>query len=220
MRVGQVQELVASTADAAFAIDAQGIVVAWNDACAALFGVPAVKALGEVCGPLVGGVDECGPVCSPECCVLQAAGARRPIGNFDLQVRTAAGMRWCNCSVLLVGARGAARSWSVHVLRNVDLRKRLEVLVRDFVVSSTGLAAADAANVLAVRRSPVQTARLTAQELAVLRLVAKGSSTAAIAVTLGIAPVTVTNHVQNVLRKLDAHSRLEAVRRAELAGLL
>ncbi|MBK9316554.1 MAG: response regulator transcription factor [Acidobacteria bacterium] len=34
------------------------------------------------------------------------------------------------------------------------------------------------------------------------------------------SPWMVNNHIQNILKKLNAHTRLEAVRRAEYAGLI
>jgi DNA-binding NarL/FixJ family response regulator len=61
---------------------------------------------------------------------------------------------------------------------------------------------------------------LTARELEVLRLLAAGTSTAAASESLGIAPATLRAHVQAILRKLDAHSRLEAVAEAARMGLI
>lgn len=61
---------------------------------------------------------------------------------------------------------------------------------------------------------------LTARELEVLRLLAAGSSTAAAAGELGISPATLRAHVQAILRKLQAHSRLEAVAEAARLGLI
>ncbi|PYO55705.1 MAG: hypothetical protein DMD83_18270 [Candidatus Rokuibacteriota bacterium] len=52
---------------------------------------------------------------------------------------------------------------------------------------------------------------LTRRELEILRLVAGGSDTKAVAERLNVSPATVRNHVQNVLGKLGAHSRLQAV---------
>jgi DNA-binding NarL/FixJ family response regulator len=52
---------------------------------------------------------------------------------------------------------------------------------------------------------------LTNRELQVLRLLAVGQSTAEVARTLSIARNTARNYVQNILLKLGAHSRLEAV---------
>jgi two-component system nitrate/nitrite response regulator NarL len=44
----------------------------------------------------------------------------------------------------------------------------------------------------------------------VLRLVASGAGTPAMAEGLGVSRATVRNHVQNILGKLGVHSRLEA----------
>jgi two-component system nitrate/nitrite response regulator NarL len=52
---------------------------------------------------------------------------------------------------------------------------------------------------------------LTDREHEVITLLSAGSSTAVIAAALGVLPSTVHTHVRNILRKLDAHSRIEAV---------
>lgn len=62
-------------------------------------------------------------------------------------------------------------------------------------------------------------AGLTAQETAILRLVAGGYSNKEIARFLNIAVGTVKNHLSDVLRKLDARDRTHAVLKA-LAGHL
>ena len=54
-------------------------------------------------------------------------------------------------------------------------------------------------------------ASLTARETEILRALADGSSTADIARTLGISPMTVQSHVKNILAKLGVHSKVEAV---------
>jgi DNA-binding NarL/FixJ family response regulator len=54
-------------------------------------------------------------------------------------------------------------------------------------------------------------AGLTERELEVLKLLAAGLSNPAIAEHLVISLHTVRNHVQRILTKLDAHSKLEAV---------
>jgi len=61
---------------------------------------------------------------------------------------------------------------------------------------------------------------LTPREREILQLLAQGQRTAQIASTLHIAKNTVRSHVQTVLSKLGAHSRLEAVALARRRGLL
>ncbi len=61
---------------------------------------------------------------------------------------------------------------------------------------------------------------LTARELEVLELVADGLSNDAIAKRLFLSVNTIRNHVQNVLSKLGAHSKLEAMVIARREGLV
>ncbi|GAB2755474.1 response regulator transcription factor [Nocardioides pakistanensis] len=63
------------------------------------------------------------------------------------------------------------------------------------------------------------TPRLTDRETEVLRLVAKGLSYKQIAERLVLSHRTVQNHVQNTLRKLQMHNRVELVRYAIEQGL-
>jgi DNA-binding NarL/FixJ family response regulator len=61
---------------------------------------------------------------------------------------------------------------------------------------------------------------LTSREREILTLLAAGRSTAEMAAELYISPATVRNHVQRVITKLDAHSKLEAVAVAVREGLV
>ena len=63
------------------------------------------------------------------------------------------------------------------------------------------------------------TPRLTERETEVLRLVAKGLSYKLIAERLFLSHRTVQNHVQNTLRKLQLHNRVQLVRYAIEHGL-
>jgi DNA-binding NarL/FixJ family response regulator len=61
---------------------------------------------------------------------------------------------------------------------------------------------------------------LTPREVEVLSLLAEGLTTRVMADRLGVTLHTVRNYVQTVIRKLDAHSRLEAVAAARRQGML
>jgi two-component system NarL family response regulator len=63
-------------------------------------------------------------------------------------------------------------------------------------------------------------ARLTPRERQVLALIADGADKYAIASTLVISPHTARTHVQNVLSKLDVHSRLQATSFVVRTGVL
>ena len=68
--------------------------------------------------------------------------------------------------------------------------------------------------------APTSSVDLTPRQLDVLRYVAAGHSTDHIARTLGISTETVRNHVRGLMGRLGAHTRLEAVIRANELGLV
>lgn len=61
---------------------------------------------------------------------------------------------------------------------------------------------------------------LTRRELEVLQLLGSGARAPEIAADLGISPKTVSSHLQSIFRKLDVHSRAQAVARAYEHGLV
>ncbi len=63
-------------------------------------------------------------------------------------------------------------------------------------------------------------AKLTPRENEILQMLASGIRTNTIAKHLYISPATVKNHIKHILIKFDAHSRYEAIQRAERAGLI
>jgi DNA-binding NarL/FixJ family response regulator len=67
---------------------------------------------------------------------------------------------------------------------------------------------------------PPERAELSRRELEVLRLLAAGHSTTAVASELGLSVHTTRNHVRNLMTKLGAHSRLDAVVTAARSGLI
>ena len=92
----------------------------------------------------------------------------------------------------------------LHVLRPCEMR---DVLTQP-------------ASVAACSESGDLVHRLTPRQLEVLRLLAEGSSTEAIAQRLCISKATVRNHVEMLLGRLGVHSRLEAVSLARREGLV
>ncbi|MEO7804422.1 MAG: response regulator transcription factor [Actinomycetota bacterium] len=70
------------------------------------------------------------------------------------------------------------------------------------------------------RRSLGLGSNLTARENEILRLLADGVSNASIAERLTLSLNTVRNHVQSIITKLGAHSKLEAVANAAKEGIL
>ncbi|NUS12348.1 MAG: response regulator transcription factor, partial [Streptomyces sp.] len=61
---------------------------------------------------------------------------------------------------------------------------------------------------------------LTPRELDVLTAVAAGATNAGAAARLRLSPETVKSYLRSAMRKLGAHTRLEAVTTARRSGLL
>ena len=64
---------------------------------------------------------------------------------------------------------------------------------------------------VSARRTGGEAETLTPREIEIIRLLARGKDTGAIATELSISANTVRTHVQNAFAKLGAHSALEAV---------
>ena len=77
------------------------------------------------------------------------------------------------------------------------------------------------ATLLAKRRAvEAQLERLTPREKEVLRLMAEGQASRAIAAELGISYTTVRTHIRSLGSKLAVHSKLEAIIKARELGLI
>lgn len=68
--------------------------------------------------------------------------------------------------------------------------------------------------------APAVPSPLTSRETMVLEAIARGNSTAEIGRGMGISPLTVKSHVQNIYRKLEVSSRQRAVFEAQQRGLI
>ena len=220
MKKREIKQLVESTADPAFAVSGMHNIEYWNKSAEDFFGIKAKEAIGKSCSLIIAGYDECGKFCSHDCPIVEASKNHQQVRNFDLQVKTDQGMKWCNISILTADEDTSVAPHTIHILRPIDVSKRLEVLVRDFVVNETSLPAEQARELTSSTRTPARETNLSERELEVLRLLAKGKTTKDIAEELFISRTTVNNHVQHILKKLNAHTRLEAIRRAEHAGLV
>ncbi|MBU6222078.1 MAG: response regulator transcription factor [Planctomycetes bacterium] len=95
-----------------------------------------------------------------------------------------------------------------------------ESLAVALLAARHGAASAQIAHTTNHAAAPGQSLRLTVREREVLYLLAGGTSTAAIGQRLHIARNTARAHVQRVIEKLGAHSKLEAVAVARRTGII
>jgi DNA-binding NarL/FixJ family response regulator len=97
---------------------------------------------------------------------------------------------------------------------------RLDELVVAIKAVANGSTAVPHRLMASVLRERPSSPVLSARELQVLRLVAAGQGTSAIAESLGLSVHTTRNHIRNLMTKLGAHSRVEAVVIAAGSGLI
>ncbi len=220
MNLREIKGLVDGTADAAYALDPNGAIIAWNTAASDLFGIDENSAIGRACSELTNGIDECGRECSENCAVLKRAANHDPLKSYDIKIKGSAGEKWCNASVVILDSSAYDQPCTLHIIRPADVQKRLELLIKDFVVAETSLPAVNLQEIMTRSNSPTGSADLTTREREILGLLSNGKKTTEIAEKLFISKATANNHIQHILKKLGAHTRLEAIRRAEQAGLL
>jgi len=201
-----------STADAAFAVDEQGLVQSWNRAAEKLFGYPASAVINKPCASIFQGRDAFGtPVCSEHCSILECAAKHRETPNYDMEVNSHSGRSlWINVSILVFHDDRTSRTLVVHLARDISHRKRKEDLARKLVQLAKDITSVSENG--GGGTAPVSP--LTEQERKVLRLLAAGKSTTKVAQDLKIAPRTLRNHIHHVNQKLHTRNRLEAVMQA------
>ena len=180
------------TSEAAYAVDRDGVIVMWNLAAESTFGYSATEALGQRCWKLMGGKDIYGNrCCQKHCSHREMAFWHEPVNRFKAVYKTAnEHYDQFNVSCLTVFEPGG-EEMLLHLCRP-DLDNQV-----NHVKNSTSNSA--------------RVEELTPREIQVMTLLAEGITTREIASTLFISASTVRNHIQNILHKLDVHTRLEAV---------
>lgn len=174
------------TSEALVAVDSSQRVVAWNQEAERMFGRLAADVLGEHCYQAVGAMDLWGrPFCRDGCPVMAIARACGAPPTLRLQAnRRFGGGDLIDVSTLVL-TNGKGLSTVLHLCRQPR--------------SSRGLAR---------NFGEVET---TSREREVLAELCCGRSTKGVAEELGVSTTTVRNHVQHLLAKFGAHSRLELV---------
>lgn len=143
------------------------------------------------------------------------------VPTFDHEVRKKGGEKiWVNVTTILAPSKVPGLAVLVHLLHDLTRQKEIERLLHQVVSSAARLSLPSAE--APAPAPPRASARpiISGREREVIRLLAQGASTEAIAERLSISQRTARNHIQNILDKLQVHSRLEAVAYASVNGLL
>jgi DNA-binding NarL/FixJ family response regulator len=140
--------------------------------------------------------------------------------NTEIMVISSLGDEETVVSAITVGATG-------YILKDA-FPSDLAATVRDLVAGHSPISASIARFI--VRRTQAQavpppgpelnTAKLTPREIDILWGIAKGFSYAEIATHLGMSNQTVPGHIKSIYRKLEVHTRGEAVFEALQQGLI
>ncbi len=194
MRPAHWVEALGNTRNAAFVVDSSQRILTWNKGAEKLLGYSAAEVVNRHCYEVIAGCLRSGKLwCCPNCAVQRSTRRGHLLQDFDLLTSTKEGRStWVNITV--IGLPKKNNPLTVHLLRNLR-RGQPEA----------------ASQAVPARWQDGPLAALTRRELEVLKLVAKGRSTAEVAERLCISRFTVRNHVRNIFAKLSVHSRTGAL---------
>lgn len=204
-------EALKDAADGAFVVDEELRILYWNEAAEDLLDFNWGEVIDQACFRILMGHDEQKRlICRRHCRVSKLALKSEPVSSFDVRMCTKHGdQRWLNMSIFTYhsGENGDKKA-IVHLFRDINERKENEIFLRRL------LEAARQYHSIASLNAPgpdMLLGELTQREREVLALMVQGHGTREIGQELSISTNTVRNHIQHILRKLQVHSRVEAV---------
>ena len=214
METIQLLENISKTADGVFAVDESQRIVHWNAGAEKILGYSAEDMVGRFCFDVMKGVGQSsnqggpGEVCYLGCPVIDCAKRGYPTPGRNVKVKAKDGtLRWLSVAHTYVGGHNRNLAVVVHIFRDategMEAKQTLERISRE--VSHYGTPGG--AKEPDVQRQD----ELTEREKQVVNMLAQGEGTSGIAKKLMISNATARNHIQNILVKLDVHTRLEAV---------
>jgi PAS domain S-box-containing protein len=230
MRQSDYLDILCNTADGVFITDAHKRIVRWNKGAEKILGFPESDTLHRSCFEVISGKAPAGAgPCGQDCAVHRSGVEGTPRGNFDLEAVHSSGLPvWIN--VTLLSSALPEAPFVTHILRDVTRDRRRKLALDRFLAElkssgpdaaapSAGPAEGYAVQPQGQVGRPAFSA-LSARELEVLTLLAEGLSTKALARKLDISHFTARNHIQNILVKLELHSKAQAVSFAFKQGIL
>lgn len=193
--------------DAVFVTDRANRIIFWNAASSSLLGFDVDDAVGRDCDELLRGCDSFGNrYCSDNCPIMHIANRGEPVHKFNLTLRAKDGrMVTAEAAVLQLRSVRMDEYWLAHILqpsREDEPRVTAE---------QPASAPPRPLHLVARESDDVRVRRLTTREVEVLGMLAAGRTTPEIAERLHISQLTARSHIQNILEKLEVHSKAEAV---------
>lgn len=203
------------TADGCFAVDSgTHRIVFWNRSAERVMGISANEAAGAFCEDVICGLTPRGRrFCGKDCPVTCAVKKNQLVRNFNLESRTKLGRKiWLNMSILILDDR--KKRFIVHLFRKSPAGGEAGALGWGSGKNGRGRLPAGKTREFSAAEP------LTPREIELAELLAQCLSTQKIAERLNISLSTARTHVQHILTKLDAHTKLEAVIRAHQLNLI
>jgi DNA-binding CsgD family transcriptional regulator len=193
--------------DPVFVTDRHNLIVFWNRGAERVLGYSADDVVGSSCAGALQGCDVYGNrYCSESCPITQMAVRNETVRHFDLRFRSKDQRTVIvDVSILNLAVRAPDHFLLVHILRPSE---RLEAASPP----SEEPVSPPRSPLTVVRESSDARARkLTSREVEVIGMLAAGYNTPEIASRLHISTLTARNHIQNILEKLEVHSKAEVV---------
>jgi PAS domain S-box-containing protein len=209
METMHILETISRTDDGVFAVDEDQRIIYWNAGAEKILGYSAQDVIGRSCFDVMKGFDESSKqVCYLDCPIIDCAKAGLPTPGREIKVRAKDGSgRWLGMTHTYVNNESRHLAAVVHIFRDategMEAKKTLERISRE--VSAYGVDDTE--------KEPEihHDGDMTEREKQVVSLLTQGEGTSGIAKKLMISNATARNHIQNILVKLNVHTRLEAV---------
>ncbi len=224
-------DTICNTADGVFIVDANKHIIRWNKGAEKILGHTENNILNHECYRILSGkTREDKPFCGHNCKIHASALKGIPQKNHDVLVQDIEGNPlWLNVSIL--APPDGEEPFVAHILRNITAEKTKELALEQFLAD---LIARDlipknhSGERPTVRLTPTPQPMaankpaevLSEREIEVLTLLAEGLPTKSLAQRLNISHFTARNHIQNILVKLNLHSKAQAVSYAFKKGIL
>lgn len=188
--------------DAVFVTDRSNRIVFWNESARALLGFESAEAVGADCDELLRGCDLFGNrYCSENCPIMHIANRGEAVHKFSLKIKTKHGnVVTADATVLQLRSDHGDDYCLAHILQAEEDHN-----------DPAETATPKPLHLVARESADVRVRKLTTREVEVLGMLAAGRTTPEIAERLHISQLTARSHIQNILEKLEVHSKAEAV---------
>lgn len=220
-------DLLSSGEPPAFANDQNHRIIFWNKGAERLMQRTAAQTLGHLCHDIFHGKDQFGNrFCNETCAVSSTLKKHETMNRFEMTVGDRSQQQSVGMTVIEIPDSRPGYFTAVHIMDRIDEKSRLARelnRLRETIGAHAPAPHSDEGstpiNLQLNRHAPAPAPevdatiaeQLSERELDVLRAIAAGLANKDIANSLHISVATTRNHVQHILKKLNVHSKLEAV---------